>query len=586
MGKLKKNSRSSRHRANPLAVRANRENKQDEQLTKNKILPLIAKLRSLAPNDRSMALGTISIMCDDPKFRKLLLKERLVQIIMEQCLTDSNSEIVVESFGLLRNLVIEEGYDVAIYLWRQNIWKVIQENLNKSTRGFHLFREKPEEFDKVATTLLFDMIENLISLITGLCDSTDEILNTVMTEISALRMFLKEVLVYALDLEKKELKITVSLFNAILDMIYDLSSQSDDFIKSLNSEWDLNISLLESFVDEVTKFNELSKVYIQGVKLQTLDILKDEGLVQIISKIISSIQSIDVEASRNIMIAEVDNTKAEELKDDVKRRAAARTQFQAIEISVEILTAIMEMISYNESFSDELLQLLTSQIPQLLVSLLPHLEFRSRVLTALNNLSWLFITVQNGVEEWSIVAGDVWQQAGTLIPDCDLEEKVSLFGTLWAISMVKDLPLDDSFVQSVIQELEQMLSVEDEMKDEYLVRLIGVLSTLAKKQGVVERNRAISQLLLKLLNEKKVSNRVIVEILDQMFEIYEDCAYDYDAPVFVQMGYLDQLKALKPEVRASLKMIDKNIDRELKMKSEEVYNNLGRFIEYKESELK
>jgi hypothetical protein len=547
---------------------------------------LIAKLKSLAPNDRSMALGTISIMCDDPKFRKLLLKERLVQIIMEQCLTDSNSEIVVESFGLLRNLVIEEGYDVAVYLWRQNIWKVIQENLNKSTRGFHLFREKPEEFDKVATTLLFDMIENLISLITGLCDSTDDILNTVMNEMSTLRMFLKEVLRYALDLEKKELKITVSLFNAILDMIYDLSSQSDDFIKSLDSEWDLNISLLESFVDEVTKFNELSKVYIQGVKLQTLNTLKDEGLVQIISKIISSIQSIDVEASRNIMIAEVDNTKTEELKDDVKRRAAARTQFQAIEISVEILTAIMEMISYNESFSDELLQLLTSQIPQLLVSLLPHLEFRSRVLTALNNLSWLFITVQNGVEEWSSVAGDVWQHAGSLIPDCDLEEKISVFGTLWAISMVKDLLLDDSFVQSVIQELEQVLSVEDEMKDEYLVRLIGVVSTLAKKQGAVERNRAISQLLLKLLNEKKVSNRVIVEILDQMFEIYDDCAYDYDAPVFVQLGYLDQLKALRPEVRANLKMIDKNVDRELKIKGEEVYNNLGRFIEYKESELK
>lgn len=589
MGKLKKNSRSSRHRANPLAVKSKRgakESKQDEQLTKTKILPLISKLQSLAPNERSMALGTICIMCDDPKFRRLLLKERLVQIVMEQCLTDSNSEIVVESFGLLRNLVIEEGYDVAVYMWRQNIWKVIQENLNKAQRGFQLFRDKPADFDSVAQTLLFDMCENLVSLITGLCDCSEDILASVMDEMSALRTFLKEILSYALDLEKKELMVTNSLFNAIMDLIYDLSSQSDEFITSFKQEWDMNLDVLESFVNEVPKFNNLSKVYIQGLKLQTLDnISQEDAIVQVITKIIASVSEIDIEANRSVIVTECDNTKPQELKDDVKRRAIARTQFQTVELAVEILTAIMEMISYNESFTDELLTLLTGQIIQLLIALLPHLEFRSRVLTALNNLSWLFVAVGYGVEQWTQVCEQVITSIIPLVSESDLEEKVSVFGALWAILLSKEeVSLDDAFIQQVITEVDQTLNVEDEMRDEYLVRLIGVLATVSKAQGHVERNRAISQLLLQLLSNPSVSAKVKVETLDQMFEIYDDAAYDYDAAVFRGDQYLKLLKELKPQLRTAFKLIDKNVDRELKLKSEEVYNNLGRFIEYKEGE--
>lgn len=583
MGKLKKNSRSSRHRSNPLAVsRKATSSKQDEQLTKNKILPLIAKLKSTTPNEKSMALGSIAVMSDDPKFRKLLLKERLVQIVLEQCLTDSNSEIVVESFGLLRNLVLEEGYDVAVYLWRQNIWRVIQDNLNKCVKGWHVYKVDATSLDKVAKSLLFDMIENLISLIVGLCDSSDDIFNAVMKEMNSLREFLKDILAVALDLKNKELKITVSLFNAILDLIYDFSTISDEFVQSLTSEWDLNFELLETFVNEVPRFTNLSRVYIQGIRLQLVDISDQSAFVQIVAKILGTLTTIDIGLNRDIMLKEIDNGKLDELKMDAKKRVDARAEFQTVELSLELLTAMIELISYNDSLDAELANALCTQVRDVLIALIPHLEFRSRALTALNNLSWLFVSIQ--VPQWTSIAQQIWVELSQLdLSQCDVEEKTSIFGCLWAILNVVPLELDSSFVQSLCQELDSNSSSSDNV--EYSIRLVGVLSMLAKQQGQVERNLLISQLLFNLLESDKTPSRLTFEILDQLYDIYGDSLYDYNTPVFVSQCYLKRLEQLAPRVKTSFKLIDKNVDKEFKLKAEEIYNNLGRFIDYKKSEV-
>lgn len=142
MGKLKKGRKNQKARLNPIGSKSQQDSKKDEATRTSKILPLINKLNSTIPNEKSMALGAITILSEDARMRKLLLKEKLISVVMQTCLNDFNDEIVVEAFGLLRNLGIEEGYDVVKYLWRQGIWTSIESALNKIDESFKFLQEK------------------------------------------------------------------------------------------------------------------------------------------------------------------------------------------------------------------------------------------------------------------------------------------------------------------------------------------------------------------------------------------------------------------------------------------------------------
>lgn len=42
---------------------------------------------------------------------------------------------------------------------------------------------------------------------------------------------------------------------------------------------------------------------------------------------------------------------------------------------------------------------------------------------------------------------------------------------------------------------------------------------------------------------------VAVEALNFVFDVYSDCAFDYDAPVYVQGKFNNQLKQILPSVK-------------------------------------
>jgi hypothetical protein len=603
MGKLKKRSRSSNHRANPVAQNKRvKEDKQNETLRTNKVLPLITNLSASAPNDRSMALGSISVLAEDPTFRKLLLKEKLLQILMEQSLKDSNDEIIVESFGLLRNLVIEEGYDVAIYLWRQNIWKEIESNLEKAKVSFDGLVKGDGKNGKVETALLFDYLENLISLIVGLGDSADLLFEQIFEKIDPIVGFLKKILEYAVDYEKKTLRTSINLFNAVLDLIYNFSTQSLDFTQSLISQWEFNFEVLDQFVKDTPRCNELSRVYMKGIMLQLLDlnttVNKDSSLLHSLEQIVFIIKDIDIDANRAVLLKEVDNANVENLNIDSKKRVESRSKFQSIELSVELITAAIEYAAF-EGGSEEgnitkefenLLEFLTGTILEALLSLLSYSEFRQSALTALNNLSWLFVKIGANIEV--SISSKIWQSVLKL-KDVEIEEKVHIFGVLWALATSNagsEIQIDEPFINEVISDFQKTVDdpeVDSELKDEYLTRLVGFLGTIAKRQGSIERNLKISKFFIQQLDSlPKLSSVLAIEILDMFYEIYGDSEFDYDGPVFVNEGYLSTLEELTPAVKTAVKLIDKNKNPGLKLKAEEVFNNLGRFIQYKRSEAK
>ena len=65
MGKLKKGRRNQKARLNPIGTNpkaSSKDEKRDENTRQSKILPLINKLKSTVANDRSMALGAITVL--------------------------------------------------------------------------------------------------------------------------------------------------------------------------------------------------------------------------------------------------------------------------------------------------------------------------------------------------------------------------------------------------------------------------------------------------------------------------------------------------------------------------------------------
>lgn len=60
---------------------------------------------------------------------------------------------------------------------------------------------------------------------------------------------------------------------------------------------------------------------------------------------------------------------------------------------------------------------------------------------------------------------------------------------------------------------------------------------------------------MKILEYKTTEASVMVEALNLLFDVYSDCAFDYDFPVFVQGGFLNVLKQVVPRVRSMVSFL-------------------------------
>lgn len=117
--RVRKNREKSK--ADPLGGVRNLDIGQHAALRDSKILPVVKNVSSLDVNERVQAVSAIANLVEDPTCRKLLLKERIVAALMEKTLNDSSPEVVVRGWGALRNLAVEEGYDVCLHMYRKDI---------------------------------------------------------------------------------------------------------------------------------------------------------------------------------------------------------------------------------------------------------------------------------------------------------------------------------------------------------------------------------------------------------------------------------------------------------------------------------
>lgn len=56
------------------------------------------------------------------------------------------------------------------------------------------------------------------------------------------------------------------------------------------------------------------------------------------------------------------------------------------------------------------------------------------------------------------------------------------------------------------------------------------------------------------ITAQKTQQDVAVEALNFVFDVYSDCAFDYDGPVFVQGNFNSQLKKILPAFRSMVSL--------------------------------
>lgn len=636
MGKLRKGRRNQRGRVNPIARKdgtsVSKQELKDETTRQNKIVPLISQLSSSALNDRSVALNAITVLCEDKRMRKLLLKERLIPVIMEQTLTDDNDELVVESFGLLRNLTIEEGYEVAKFLWRSDIWTSIETSLTKIQSTLQFLAED-KKLDLKRTFMFYDFVENILSLIVLIASCSLDLYESIYSKIEPVVSLTVEIL----NWNCQKLR-SVNLFNSALDFLYEFASDSAEFVVSLSQMPSFSLNTIAEAANlPAQKNNALGRVYIEGLRLHFMEVKgdynrsKSEACAQVIQNLFSIVTPIDLNEIKN-QLSTPDNAelplqkqKQEEKPQDIDvplggesaEKTHAKADLQAIEIAIDILASICELLAINEqdplqpvTLDDNVTSVILTTAFSSCLQLLKFsrensdvIQLTTKVLMAFNNISWLFLSSVSVPVEWYGKIPELWQEIELSSANDDLELQKTSLSVMWAMTKavgpeVKDkVSLDN--VKSLLRKCTALSQTgENPAEDmhlvfEYLLSAVGFMGSVAQVIQNTEITAEVSEFLFSLIshfvdekNNLKDTKalEIPVECLNLIYDIFGDAEYPYDEPIFVQRSYLQRLEQMEPQVKSFYKKIDKKWSTELKLRAEEAWMNLSRFIEYKRSE--
>lgn len=590
MGKTKKRSKASKARFNSqnyLQGAAAADTSNDIKIINEKVRPVLEKLVSNDITDKTMAISTIGTMIEDPKQRTLLLKEKLLKTLLETSIKDDNVQFVSEVLGLLRNISIEEGYDVCIFLWRQNIIEYMKKGLNIVQ----------EAFTGGNIPQAVEFTENLIGLISALANSTEDIFEQITKDLSPR---LGEILVFVLG-KGIELKQS-ELVSVVLEAFFVLSEENPVFTNSI-----LSAGLGELNEQELTPS---SVVYLYGLKfnLNNTDLLLvQQKLVEVIktANVDEVVKNSQVAKSRNLInaiqvaieivtsIAEkisvdqpVDESKEqadEEMLDDSKDDDDEEFYIQKVKAinNDEVDTSVFDEKQFSDNNMEPVFAFLLKEALPAITTLIPYTQFQSRAMAAINNISWSMSSKAQESQTWKSHAEELWTNILPLVKSSsELEVKVSGMGILWAVSSTFDGKVP-------IEEADLMVLVDKAEADEdYLVNLVGLLAQLALASNFVQKITEFFISIIMSVNTKspKYSQKVVIETLYGLFKVFGDGSYPYDEEIYVKGGLNLVLAQHVAPIRKYFKKIDRVKDGFLRSRADEALLNLVRFLDYKKSE--
>ncbi|KAG8219606.1 ARM repeat-containing protein [Butyriboletus roseoflavus] len=176
-------------------------------------------------------------------------------------------------------------------------------------------------------------------------------------------------------------------------------------------------------------------------------------------------------------------------------------------------------------------------------------------------------------EIWEVVIGVLWGVGniwkGKLVRYA--VQPTSLFST------ITQVPID--------QQAQILMNVCDSSTEARVqVKCIGTLECLAQYPDSIEANRVISSYLLSILptatTPSTKGTEPLLQAVSALIDIYSDERLSYDIN-FRNGRFLDRLVESVDGLRKAVRAIDRRKERDLKLRGEEVRDNLVAFIEYR-----
>ncbi|KAK6348854.1 hypothetical protein TWF730_009622 [Orbilia blumenaviensis] len=153
-----------------------------EILRDQKVLPIIAGIQAGSPAERTQHLVAACSIVEDPICRKLLLKQHIIQTILDKVLADASEEVTTAGWGLLNKIVLYEGYDIALHLYRKGIFEKIDVAVQTIYTGMTSLAADSKALSPAAQSLLWDYTFSVVSLLTKLSETTKEALKRVTSQ--------------------------------------------------------------------------------------------------------------------------------------------------------------------------------------------------------------------------------------------------------------------------------------------------------------------------------------------------------------------------------------------------------------------
>ncbi|TFB03140.1 hypothetical protein CCMA1212_004545 [Trichoderma ghanense] len=227
------------------------------------------------------------------------------------------------------------------------------------------------------------------------------------------------------------------------------------------------------------------------------------------------------------------------------------------------------------------------------------LKMQAHALSALSNIAWsvsLFDLADDsnaGIKRaWTPVSRALWQQiiSPTLASDtADVDLATQITSLAWAVARVLhgETPLQPNEHRKFISLYQATKGAPARLDPEdpfqaLGVKCIGVLGQLALHPCPTDLNREVGTFLITVIAGLPDTPAAdAVEAFNQVFDIYGNEEYPYDAEVFWKGGFLKHLDGVVSKAKAMAKSINKSAQSELRHRADEVVMNLTRFLAYK-----
>ncbi|CAG8962331.1 hypothetical protein HYFRA_00005386 [Hymenoscyphus fraxineus] len=451
-------------------------------IREQRILPVLKDLTSADLATRSSAATAIANLIEDTKCRKLLLREKIVQILFEQTLTDSSLETRTSGWGILRNLALEEEADFCIHLYRQDVLTAIEGTIKTVIQTIESTEVPFSSLPKPHQELAWNLTSSLISLLSSLSEAQDEIVEAV-SKLPTILNFLFGLL--AFELTPREVS------NEVLSCLTTLTEDNKPTVQQIvdNGDWVKGLMQLKdsktplavtacgtlhnifstmgwsdhdrpidgasdaSLIPTLVHYMETSVANIKATNGHSTNSTPDQILqlaLEITASIATSLQEA-LEHGHEKEFKGFDDPIDTEDMDDDNEEGEAGEEGDDDEMNDDEIAADMDLVTRDgpDEDSDEptlelLIRTATPKILAMAAGITHNDVIRDCAISTLNNIAWTVSSIDfsnsqlDGIQKfWATMAQSIW--SSTISPvlasdTADIDLASIITSLAWAIS--------------------------------------------------------------------------------------------------------------------------------------------------------